>query len=328
MSFKNWNKLVFLNIIFLIMSLEVFADCKRADIQITNANPFLVNFNIAQTQPVSLTITHAPFTGSRRCVYAVVFNYGRANNFSNRRLENFSLDLLSFNVHKNLPVSNANILRDQIDVTNNNQILITPYFNPSGSTQSQIKTFYAQLPSIPINLNPGVYLDSLIAKVVARPVDDSTSGVQTWPVVAERALSFIYQKPAILDLSIVDTGQSFDSFDKSQLMSFGKLATGLTQSADVMIDTNVGYRLYLSSTNDGVLSHRIATDTIPYTMTLNGNLVNLAGSSLSPVNVINQPLTSPAGGYRLPIIVTVGTMTNTEQGGSYFDTLIFRAEAF
>ena len=67
------------------MSLEVFADCKRADIQITNANPFLVNFNIAQTQPVSLTITHAPFTGSRRCVYAVVFNYGRANNFSNRR---------------------------------------------------------------------------------------------------------------------------------------------------------------------------------------------------------------------------------------------------
>lgn len=305
-----------------------FADCTRSDIQISLVNPFIVNFNLAQTQAVNLTINHGPFSGSRRCVYAIVANYGRANNFANRRLENFTSDQLTFNIHKALPVSNANILRDQVDVTNNNQILISPHFNSSPASQSQVKTFYASLPSIPVNLNPGIYMESLVLKVVARPVDDTTSGVQVWPVVAETAITFVYQKPSVLDISIVDSGQPFNSQDKSQLMSFGKLSTGLTQSADVMIDTNVGYRLFLSSVNDGFLRHRTATDTIPYSITVDASPVNLAGSSLTPVNVINQPLSSPAGGFRLPVVVTVGAMTNNEKGGSYFDTLIFRAEAF
>lgn len=305
-----------------------WADCARSDIQITGITPSVINFNSDLTQTVNINITHGPFVDTRTCVYAVVMDYGRGTNYVDRRMANFMSDILMFNVHKALPATGANVIRNQQDVTSNSQVLITPYFSPLPTSQSHTQSFVAMVPSVPLNLNPGTYLESLVVKVVARPTSDTSSGIISWPTVAESAISFVYIKPAILEISIVDSGQPINNMDKSQLMSFGKLASGLTQTADVMIDTNVGYRLFVSSLNQGELAHQVSADRIPYVLNFDGSDINLAGSNTVPVNLINNPDPSPAGGYRHPVSVTIGPMTQSEQAGVYSDSVIFRVEAF
>lgn len=325
---KISRRMAFFAMVSLFMVRLSYADCTRSDIQIAGLNPSLVNFNSNLNQTINIDINHGPFADTRTCVYAVVIDYGRGTNYGDRRMANFMSDILLFNVHKDFPATSSNIIRNQQDVTSNSQVLITPYFNPQPTSQTHTKTFVATVPSVPTNLNPGTYLESLVIKVVARPTDDTTSGIISWPTVAETAIGFVYIKPAILEISIVDSGQPINNMDKSQLMSFGKLTPGLTQSADVMIDTNVGYRLFVSSINQGEMAHQTSTDRIPYVLNFNGSDINLVGSDSVPVNLVNNPTPSPAGGYRHPVTVTIGAMTQNEQAGVYSDTVIFRVEAF
>lgn len=111
-------------------------------------------------------------------------------------------------------------------------------------------------------------------------------------------------------------------------MNFGKLSTGKTLSADVTIETNVGYRLFFSSANNGQLLHEVSSLNIPYEMSLNGSTVNLTGSSTTPVMASSNPNSSPPGSFRLPLTITIGTMSGNELGGLYSDVITTTVEAF
>lgn len=305
------------------------ADCNRGDLQITNINPFVVDFTATSSQNINFQVTHPPFTGSVDCEYLGVINYGIASSYPNRVLtESLSGDTISFNTYKNAPASAANIIRDQFDATTTDHYIYFPIFSPSGSSQTNSHTFLAQVGSIPSSISPGIYTEALVLKIVARPTSSPSGSFYDWPVVAETALQFQYSKERILNVAIVNTGASHNSFDQSQLMNFGKLSTGKSLSADITIETNVGYRLFLSSANDGQLIHESSSLSIPYEMTLSGSTINLTGSSSTPVVASSNANPSPPGSYRLPLTITVGTMSGTELGGLYSDIITTTIEAF
>ena len=318
-------------IIFIIFFFveQAYSACNRGEVQITNLNPVVIDFTSTNNQIVNFQVSHPPFTGSTDCFYLGVISYGQSNNFSNRVMtEIVSSNQIPFNVNKGLPVSATNIIRDLFDVTSNNHIIYLPIFTASASSQTNSHSFISQLGSLPVNLSPGLYSEALVLKIAARPVTGSPGPITTWPIVAETALQFMYNVERVISLAIVPTGTPHNDADKSELMSFGILSTGRTLSADITIDTNVGYRLFMSSMNDGRLEHETEPANVPYTLTLSGANINLTGSSTTPVQVSANSASSPAGGYRLPVSVTIGTVSGNEISGRYSDVITTTVEAF
>lgn len=306
-------------ILILLFSFYLAYPCSRGILQLSNFSPTNIDFNTATTHTVNFNVTHqAPVTN---CLYYIVMDYGTAATWTDRALEQ-GANTIPFNVHKTSPPTASNIIRNRADWTTTDETIYFPVFTLLGPG-TNAHSFVAQLGSVPTTHPPGVYISGLVAKLVAQSIGDP----HTWPIVDEKAVTFYYVIPYLLEVAIVNTGASFDSTEIAYFMNFSDLSTGESQAADIMIQTNVGYRLYLSSDNDGVLNHTATADTIPYSLTVNGTPVNLVGSSGTPVFVSANAASHTGDGYRFPTTVTIGTV-GAQSAGSYQDRITITVEAF
>ncbi len=323
-------KMITLNIIAvsLIIASNSFGACERGELFFNSFTPYVIDFNSSANQTVSVQVTHSTaIPGPHDCLYFVSAKYGAASSWTTRRLEGSPGDTIPFNIFKTNPASSDQIIRDQPDVTSTNQILYWPIF-AVGPGSTQTKTFFTELGTIPASTDPGVYTEAITFKLVARPQDPPWGDFWTWTTVDERAITFRYVVQAELNIALVESGNPLDTLDTSELMSFGKLQSGQSEAADIMIDTNMGYRLFLSSMNNGNLKHLDLAQFVNYSLTVDGTPITLAGSSGTPVLISSNPSFSPPTGYRLPTVATIGTLTGTEAAGTYRDTLIMTIEAF
>lgn len=123
-----------------------------------------------------------------------------------------------------------------------------------------------------------------------------------------------------IDLSLVSTGFPFDSSATSKTLDFGLLSAGKEMGFDVLLKFNAGYRLRLSSANNGVMKHASAENTLPYTLYLNNAPVSLRNSGGGGVEFSTGAGSSPPAGMRFPGRVQIGSISNA-RAGSFEDQL-------
>lgn len=299
--------------------------CTRGQVTIENIFPVHIDFSSTPTQIISLNVVHAAPTTD--CITAIVADYGNATTWTNRFMQVNPLDIIDFNIHKTFPVTGANTIRDQGDVTNSNQYIAPFAFVASAGATTRSSNFIAQLGTVSSMSPPGLYTEAIVLKLLS-DINPSALPVTAWSIIHERAIAFNYYIPAIIDVAIVPTGGSFDSLSAAYFMNFEELEIGENQAADIMVQTNSGYRLSVSSLNDGVLRNTTSSSaTIGYTFTANGSPVSLVGTSLSPIEISSNASPHTGGGYRIPITATINTFSNSLQG-AYQDTLSLNVSAF
>lgn len=318
---------IFLNLFFCSVT---YADCLSSDMSLLGFVPSVIDFNSSSSVTTDFQVSHSAFTGVERCYFFGFVDYGSALNWSNRYLTHTSSGAtIPFNVYSSGTFTNNSRVRLAADAASNRHVMFEAplFFNPSGTTQTLTRSFFSLLGALPTNLPPGLYTESLIFRVAARLTNPPASDYVSFPIVLSRAVQFIYNVDKELSFSLVATGGVFDPFSTSRLLSFGELESGESRTADIIIRTNVGYRLRASSLNNGKMQHASGTD-VDYSLRILGSVVNLAGSSGSPILASSNPSNSPALGFILPLEVQVGSLTGAEPGGDYTDSIRFTIEAF
>lgn len=294
--------------------------------------PSVVTLEPGVVTAVDYQISHAGFIGTDPCYYFAFIDYGGANTWLSRNLRHLtSPDLIGFNVYSSPSAFAGTEIRLATDATSNQHVLYNaPQFFPvSGSSQVNTNQMYVLMPTVGPGLAPGIYSESLIFRVAARPINPPAGDWSIWPVVLSRAVQVRYQIAKDLYFSLVASGDVFDSNSTSMLMTFGDMRQVSTRQADVIIQTNVGYKLYVSSKNNGKLIHNQSpAHSVSYIFTLAGTDFNLAGSLSLPLLVSQNANPSTPFGYILPLQIELQAITGSEAGGDYSDQINFYIEAF
>ena len=101
------------------------------------------------------------------------------------------------------------------------------------------------------------------------------------------------------------------------VLDFGQMSTGATRSFDLEVSGNSGYDVTVQSENQGQLVSAGRTQSIGYSLTINGRSVSLG----SPVVI------SGGGGYGLhQMVVTIGDVSQA-LAGDYADSLVVTVAA-
>lgn len=288
-----------------ILSLPLFAAaapaCDSLNLEMFPSS-FDFNANTAPTFQVRVTRN-----GSQACDYFITFDYGTAGSASGRKIDGPGGQSIGVQLYKNL--SRTQILKTLGDASSLGDVVNGSF--PAGGGQFQDHSYYASLANNSY-AKWGFYSQTFTARLYRGSLNDSA-------LEQTRTLTLTFNQQKKIDLSLVPTGGAFDVSSTSQFLNFGPMVTGDTRSCDLMIGYNAGYRLTVSSANNGRLKHQGKPDVIAYTLMLNGTAVNLTGGSVTLPQVGGV---SPPAGLRLPVTVQIGSIT-TQAGGSYRDDVTF-----
>lgn len=141
----------------------------------------------------------------------------------------------------------------------------------------------------------------------------------------QKSLQVSYVQPKRIDLSLVESGESFNPSDNSQDVNFGNLVEGDSRSFDVIVNYNAGYELRLNSTHAGFMRHSSLAAKVPYVLYADGQMVSLVGSDVSSVVASVGSWAAPAGGRRIPMRVQVGAL-NQAPPGQYQDQILMSVQ--
>ena len=269
----------------------------------------VATYDFASGTAPSLILTVAKANGS--CNYFLTVGYGGAADFSGRRIAQGAYTI-PMNIYKD--VAHTQIVKDIPAATADTDVIVG---NISGGASTSDSTYYPQLGTAPTYNKFGNHTDSFVIKLY----EGSITAAHT--VKNLQTVTFNYFMPRVVDLSLVNTGGTFNIADTTQSMSFGNLVAGASQSFDIVLKYNAGYNVKLSSNNNGNLKHAALSDTVPYAITVNSVPVNLAGSSTTPVSVASGAGVSSSTGLVLPSTVTIGALGTARSGTNYTDVITF-----
>ncbi len=251
------------------------------------------------------------------CSYFITLSAGSSGNNGQRTLV-LGSKILNYNAYTDS--TNTNILKDLTTATAS-QILTGSFGIGSGLTNHH--TFsWTITPQQIVNATTSPYSDTVTLTVY-------TGILGILPVqVATQTLTFQSTVDSDVDLSLVPSGSAFNIASTLETVDFGNLASGASQGFDLVIRSDSGYKVTLQSANKQALLIQNAayTDTVPYTMTINGTSVDLSsGAAVSPVAV--SGVTTAQTGVALPIVITLGTLTGHETSGTYQDIVTVTVSA-
>ncbi|MFO0474319.1 MAG: hypothetical protein ACK52K_04095 [Alphaproteobacteria bacterium] len=157
----------------------------------------------------------------------------------------------------------------------------------------------------------GTYTDELRLRLF------DVSGATPVPLGPERTVPAAARIQARAQLNIAGTSGKFGAFELDEI-DFGDMTTGAKRNAVVQVRATRPVAITLSSRNLGVLKHTELKGTagVPYSLTVAGVLVNLAGSS-APIQ--RTPELS-LDGTSYPMTVTIGDTTG-RAAGNYKDRI-------
>lgn len=296
------NKLLIVSILSLIFSAPVSAWCPN--FTILNI-PSQVNLNNDISPVTNLRVSRT--TSFSTCKFSFGFTRGSSSSY-NRRIYS-GINSISFSLAKNNSMSR--VLMDVNDAYSSNNYFKGRYkANKGGNTKSY--NVYAEL-DLTGNEAPGFYSDQFDIRVY-QEFGPFNLYYGSWPI------TYTYTIPENIAVSLVDTNAPFDAYDNSQDLSFGSLIEGSQKGFDIVIKSNTGYILNVSSLNNGKLKHQQVSAYIDYLFKVNGQATSLAGSSSSGVIVSNATGTHSGDGFRVPVLVEIGS-TDNKVAGVYEDHL-------
>lgn len=100
----------------------------------------------------------------------------------------------------------------------------------------------------------------------------------------------------------------------------------LVASINEVSNSNTGYKISISSLNDGDLERSGGTETLTYSLKYDSVVVNLVGSSVTPVVAKTNNVGSVHNLNSDVSISYTGQSSNSMVSGTYIDTLTFEIE--
>ena len=301
------KKLLFLLIFFISLQTSAQVNCNLTllvdDINFTwDGSSKVVTGNISLRR------------GNRRpsCrLFKIGFSQGLAGNY-NRRMFNGS-NYLEYNIYKNSSTNSE--LKAFADFSNNFNDHIYVFFPNNQSTV--VTTFEARLPNPNDGrsfIKKGSYIDNITATATSI-FGSSLSSSDNFNVSV-----FV---PTEIDISLVNTGASFNKNATTYSMDFGTLEQGEIKSVDLKVRSNAGYNVELSSVNGGALKHLTVSDNINYQMKVNGNTQTFPGAN-SPLSIGSASGVTNEDGTNFTLSFQIGDPEN-KASGQYQDTITITA---
>lgn len=120
-----------------------------------------------------------------------------------------------------------------------------------------------------------------------------------------------------IDLSLVEVGGEFDKYDTYQSIDFGELSTGKLVQCDVVVVSNSGYVIDLSSQNGGRLKHLVESRYVEYDAFLDSKIIRFRDPEAA-VNVVANQLATYEGEHRYRLGLRLGNIGQAI-AGTYYD---------
>ncbi|MDD4973747.1 MAG: spore coat protein U domain-containing protein [Bacteriovorax sp.] len=305
----KWTKVFFLFFITITMSSEmVMANCGYS-LDTPTLSYRVSDYN--STSQSTVSITRNKDNGNPCSLFFLAFTKGGAGSY-NRRATNLSNgNTIYYNIYKNS--NSTGILKESSDISSPDET----FFGTINKDQTNYYTYYMTLaPFGSIPPAAGTYVDNIQVQAYAGTYTKINS------VEGHRDMNIYIVVSKFTSISLVDSGGTYDPAQTSKTLDFGELTTGEELGFDVRVASNAGYRLKISSSNNGHLKLIGASGSksqIDYSFYSNGTQVGLGNSSSSPVTIASGSGVTPAQGVKVPIRVVIGTVDNTKVPGTYQD---------
>ncbi|WP_417335034.1 hypothetical protein [Halobacteriovorax marinus] len=293
----------FLAIILFFITLNTYAD--YCPIYISTGNVDFVQSSSDQSVAIDLHIYS--FSSSNQCrQYDLGVTTGSANSYS-RKLYN-GAHSLNYNIYKSEYTSTP--LRSINDARNNSERI--RFRMDSWYTRI---TLYVRLPAPGSGLQNGLYTDTTQIKVYPR--GNNTGGGYT-------NLTTNLNIQSNINLSLVARGGQYDENQTAYTLDFGSMSAGKLRSFDLIVKSNTGYRINVSSEYDGALAHNQNNSyKVGYNFGVNGSNMSLVGSKNSPRQIYSSNGAS-TNGQVIEIDISLLSV-NGKLSGNYSDYIYFTA---
>ena len=272
------------------------------------------NYNF---QTVTFTVAK---TKNKACDYGVTFTKGGASDYQRRMIG--SSAQLSYQLFKD--PSLTQILKDIPDITGPENYFSGSF--PMGQNLSQTLTYYFQIPqglaTTPTLKPSGLYSDLFTVNIYE---GTTSANFGTPDSVANTTVATTI--PKIIDLSLANSGGTFDPAQTSQSLNFGTLTEGQAMGFDLKVRSNAGFNVTFSSQNNGVLKHSNPNimDTIAYSLSVNSSIKDLSHSQTTPVTTATGSGQTSLSGVTSPVRVSIGQVGSNRMAGQYSDNITVTA---
>jgi hypothetical protein len=210
-------------------------------------------------------------------------------------------DTAPYQLYRSFPY--VDVLKDISDAVVSSDVISSSFPENAGSIQN-VDTYRAVLGNtsgVPV----GIYFDTVTIRLYE-------GTLSSYSLQDTTTVFFWYSSTRSTDLSLVSTGSAFNAAATNMSLDFGTMYTGESRAFDIIVMTNAGYSLSMSSQNGGKMQHTsLSTGSVPYALTVNSNTVSLGSGNTV---VATGSGASPAGGTRVPVIVTIGSLGNSVSG--------------
>jgi hypothetical protein len=202
-----------------------------------------INYTVSTTNASTLnnlTLSRGN-TGSANCnTFLIGFSKGGANSYTRIATNASTGATINYNVY--LANNSTASLKLIADATSTSEV-VTGSVAKNGTTTLDYYFLLGTLSSTTLTRG-GTYKDSLTLTVDAGTLTRDRGQEATQPL----AVNIIV--PKIASLSLVNTGASYDSLSTNKTLDFGELTAGQEMSFDVIVLSNAGYNLSVSSSNN------------------------------------------------------------------------------
>ncbi len=285
--------------LFLFTIQSVLADCEY-DLDVPSLLYTLANNSV--TIPKTVTLTRNK--NSSNCGnFFLGFTRGWSSTYNRYATNLANGDKINYNLYKNSGATQ--VLKNPSDISSDNDVIL----GTIAKNETKTFTYYFSINPYSSAAMPksGTYIDYVQVQAY--------SGFWS-AIVAYEGYRNLYVQiyvPKLVSLSLVDTGGAFNPTDTTHVLDFGELEQNEELSFDLIIQSNSGYNVTLSSLNSGVLKNTTAAtgnNTVGYDLYVN----NVVKSLMSPNVVASSTNSTPSGGNRIPIKVKIKAVDNKEPG--------------
>ena len=254
------------------------------------------------------------------CEYFVTLSEGQSGNFNQRKMS-LAAKTLNYNAYTNAGKSS---IFKALPTATNSEVIRGSFQVVVGLTQTNTHQFFwtaKRQQIVASSATPYADGNLTLSLYSGLPLLNPT-------LVATKTISFQARVESSVDLSLVESGRSFDIGVTTQLVDFGTLESGAQRGIDLVVRSNNGYSVTMQSENRQLLVHSrgpAIASTVGYNVTLNGGGIDL--SSGGAVQIIAGSGTTPATGKVFPIEFTIGALSGDETAGKYSDIIFVEVTA-
>lgn len=296
---KQLNQLILFFVVALSSS-SVFADCDLRIFAPTRVS--LDNNNTAR--PIFLVNRR---DDDDNCNYFVTISKGNSSTFN--RFMRSGQDQENYNIFKT--PSLQTIVKDLPDA-NPTEVITGSFGNNSGSFNFHTFTVFRPDQGL---LPVGRYRDRVRISIFEGAFGSTTRRSD------QRNIRIEHNVQPQVDISLVDSGAPFNRQDVTQTLDFGTLQSGESMQFDMVVQSNAGYEVSMSSQNNGNLQHTSQqSQRVAYTLAVDGTSRDLSSSQSAPVVVASGSGATSNNGDRKAVQVSIGSINN-KLSGRYSDNI-------